>query len=233
MALEGANAEIDCVAEGPPARGSWARLDRWVSRHTLSKVGLELLSVFVGVTGAFWLDNWRQQRQQQQSADAVYKSLSEEVSLIAHGGPEIDLKIRNGMSDWQARYARGERPAPYTYMMPRSPRPPTGVWEAAMSSGLINLLDTRLLFCLARYYRRLESSGEEYVEYKHFVENEVLPFADDPKYFYGADGRLKPRFSGNMNKIVRWQNEHVLIVGEARQLLDALNRRAPPPQCGK
>jgi hypothetical protein len=233
VALEGEDAEIDGVAEGPPARGGWAQLDRWISRHTLSKVGLELLSVFIGVTAAFALDNWRQARQQHQSADAVYKSVSEEVGLIAHGGPEIDLKIRDGLTDWQARYARGQRPVPFTYLMPRSPRPPTGVWEAAMSSGLINLLDTRLLFCLARYYRRLESSGEEYVDYKHFVENEVLPYADDPKYFYGPSGRLKPRFAGNMESIVRWQNEHVRIVHEAQQLVVALNRQAPPPQCGK
>jgi len=204
-----------------------------ISGHTLSKITFELLSVFIGVTAAFSLDNWRQSRQQQQSADAVYRGLSSEVDLIANGGSEIDLKIRDGIRDWQARYAKGERPVPYTYMMPRSPRPPTGVWEAAMSSGLVNLLDTRLLFCLARYYRRLDSSGEEYVDYKHFVESDVLPYADNPSYFYDANGRLKPRFMGNMETIVRWQNEHVRIGEDARMMLKALQRRTPPPECNK
>lgn len=223
--------ETGDAAERPAAQDSVHRLERWISRHTLSKVGLELLSVFIGVTLAFWLDNWRQNRQQQHSADAVYQSLSEEVGVIANGGSEIDSEISRGILDWRARYARGEKPVPYTYMMPRSPRPPTGVWEAAMSSGLINLLDTRLLFCLARYYRRLDSSGEEYVAYKHVIENEVLPYADDSKYFYGPNGRLKPRFAGNMDNIIRWRSEHVRVVHEAQELVVALNRRKPPPKC--
>ncbi len=213
-----------------PASG-WRRLNRWIDRHTLSKLGLELLSVFIGVSLAFWLDNERAAHQRRETQKAVYQALADEVRLPARGGTEMDLEIQRGVTEWRTRFALGEKPVPYTFMMRRSPRPPTGVWEASMSSGLISLVDTKLLFCLARYYRRLESSGEEYVAYKQFVENEVLPYSAEPLHFYDQHGRLKPLYAGSMQKIIRWHDEHVRVVHDAQQLLAALEQEGPAPKC--
>ena len=202
-----------------------------VSAPGLARLGLELLSVFIGVTLAFSLENWREQRQREESSKAVYKAIAAEVAIAANGGGEMDEDIRRGIRDWVARYERGEKPVPYVYMFERSPRPPAGVWQAALASGLVTLVDLPLLVCLARYYRRLESSGETYIAYKEFAEEEVLPYARNPDWFYDEEGRLKPQYHGSMMQIIRWSNEHDRIVKQAQELLPVLEGRAPPAKC--
>jgi hypothetical protein len=207
------------------------RLSDLFAAHRLAKLGLELMSVFIGVTLAFWLENWREERQREDSSKAVYQAIAAEVGIAARGGGEMDEEIRKGIRDWVARYQRGEKPVPYVYMFERSPRPPAGVWEAALASGLVTLVELPLLVCLARYYRRLESSGETYISYKQFAENEVLPYARDPAWFYDGEGRLKPQYHGSMMQIIRWSNEHARIVRQAQELLPVLEGRAPPQKC--
>lgn len=207
------------------------RLREWIFHPSALKLAFELLVVFVGVTLAFWLENWREERQRREASQAVYRALADEVRRPARGGRAMEREIYKGLTEWVERYRRGEKPVPYVYMYARSPRPPTGVWEASLASGLITLIDSRLLFCLARYYKRLESSGETHVVYRQFAETEVLPYLSNPEWFYEENGRMKPKYLGNMYQIARWHDEHVRLVSEAKQLLRALEGHEAPPQC--
>lgn len=190
-----------------------------LSRRTASRLVVELVVVFVGVTLAFSLENWREQRTRQENARTVQAALADEIALPAVlMGPAINAQIRQRISEWRTRYARGEKPIPAHYQTPRASRAPSGVWDAAVASGLINLIEPRLLFCLSEYYNRLDSLGDYYDRYNAYTEAEILPYVNDPSRFYDEAGRLKAPFAAHIERLRRWHDEHERFITDAREM---------------
>lgn len=201
-------------------------------RRTSLRLVLELIVVFAGVTLAFALENWREQRNRQQSAHLVQAALLDEIALpAAIMGPAINAEIRDTIAEWQARYQRGERPIPVHYKTPRASRAPSGVWDAAVASGLVNLIDPRLLFCLSEYYNRLDSLGDSYDRYTAFNETEILPYLNDPDRFYNAEGRLKRPFAAHIERLQAWHDEHEQFIADAREIRLLLSGEAEGSDC--
>jgi hypothetical protein len=203
---------------------SWLR--RHVARHRtlLGEFTFELIIVFVGVTAAFALENFRQAREEaayrQQMVTALRASLDD---WAVHGG-EIDRQMTAMLGNFDAALAKGEEPNLPVYRETGGERPPTNAWTGIIATGAARSLDPNLFFRLARFYNRADSIGDRYQRYNNFSEERVLPYVGERQVFYDANGKLKPEFAAYLDRLRDLHREEQAIVVEASNLRDALPR---------
>ena len=203
---------------------SW--LGRHVARHRtrLEEFAFELIIVFVGVTGAFALENFREAREEsiyrQRMVAALRASLND---WSVHGG-EIDHQITEMLRNFDEARARGEEAPLPIYRETGGERPPTKAWDGIVATGAARSLDAELFFRLARFYSRADSVGDRYQRYNSFSEERVLPYVSDKSAFYDRNGKLKPEFAAYVDRLRDIHREERAIVTEAASLRDALPR---------
>lgn len=159
------------------------------------RLQFELLTVFLGVTGAFLAENYRRDRDDAARAQQFYRE--ELVELNTFDGPaaQIGREIDRRLGAYDAARARGELAPPPYYREPRAERPPSAVWDAALASGKLEVIDQRLFYGLANFYNRVRSVGDRYQRYNQFTEQQLLPRLDDPRTLYERrpDGTVSMR----------------------------------------
>ncbi|MDP9421768.1 MAG: hypothetical protein M3Q19_02860 [Pseudomonadota bacterium] len=135
---------VDLPADQPAASVGRGMRERLVP--LLSKIALELFIVFIGVSAAFAVENYRDSRHQDMRREAVYRALDRELTQMAEThGPMFQRQMSEQLAAWDRAVQRGERPLPPAFRMPRAERPPTGVWDAAVATGSIELVDPLVL----------------------------------------------------------------------------------------
>ncbi len=192
----------------------------------------ELLIVAVGVLLGIEASNWNESRDAARrsalAATVLRQDLQDGIRVEEDAGAEVDA----GLAAFAAARKRGERPAPYFYRIPGSDTPPNTAWESALQTGLANLIDPRLLFDLGFFYSERQGIGLRYSHYARFVEDQVLPWMDDPGHFYDANGALKLEYAANMNRLREWRYFISVTVRAARCLDARFARPAQPgPSC--
>lgn len=70
----------------------------------------ELLVVFIGVYGVFWLNNYREENHQRQIRKNYYQSFKVELSLISQHSKMIATVTDTLHSHYSNAISRGERP---------------------------------------------------------------------------------------------------------------------------
>ena len=93
--------------------------------------------------------------------------------MAESAGPGLQLEMTRELNARDAAVARGERPVPPAFRIPDAERPPTGVWEAAVATGTIELVEPELFYELARFYTRANSVGDLYQRYSAAAQVEV------------------------------------------------------------
>jgi len=127
---------------------------------------------------------------------------------------------------------RGEHPAPYFMRFRGSEKPPRSVWEVAQQSGLTDMVHPNLMFDIGYFYSELDGIGDRFVRYSEFVESQVLPRRDQPEQFYDAQGKLKPEFGQNMERLREWASDAMVTVNSADCLIKRFDTpKAPGPSC--
>ena len=129
---------IDEMPAPPPAQhGRWRRFG-----PLLSKIALELFIVFVGVSAAFAVENYRDVRAQHERRQVVYRALDRELRQMAEThGPILQRQMTEQLAAWDSALVKGEKPLPPVFRIRDAERPPTGVWDAAVATGTIELID--------------------------------------------------------------------------------------------
>lgn len=200
-------------------------LRRHVARHRtlLGEFAFELIIVFVGVTAAFALENYRQAREDAQYQHAMVGELRASMGDFATHGEAIDRQITTLLSDFDEARKEGKDPLLPIYREHGGERPPTRPWDGIVATGAARSLDPKLFFRLALFYSRADSFGERYERYNMFTEERVLPYVNDPAIFY--DGRqLKPEYAAYVDRLRDLQVEMHALVVEAAQLSNSLPR---------
>ena len=197
-------------------------------RDLFPKLALELFVVFVGVSAAFALDDYRDARAQDQRRQAVYQALDRELSQMAEThGPAFHRQMTGQLAAWDRALDRGERPLPPTFKLPGAERPPTGVWDAAVATGSIELINPELFYELARFYNRANSVGVLYQRYSQGAQADIWPrMKDGPEAFWTADGRLRPEILADVQRLRDFSERQGQLGGEAAQLRSKLRRAA-------
>lgn len=211
-----ASDELDAASARPGKRG-WDRLV-----PLLSKVALELFIVFVGVSAAFAVEDYRDQREEDDRRGAVYRALDRELKQMAEThGPRLQRQMTEQLMAWDRAIARGEKPLPPAFRIPDAERPPTGVWDAAVATGTIELIEPELMFALARFYTRADTVGDLYQRYSAAGQVHVWPhLGKGPGAFWEPDGDLRPEIEVHVQRLRDfriWQGRQVRLATELRQ----------------
>lgn len=202
---------------------SWLRRDVGGHRTLFGEFAFELIIVFVGVTAAFALENYRQARQEAAYHRAMVGGLRASLDDWATHGAEIDRQITTLLRNFDEASKQGRRPPLPVYRESGGERPPTKAWDGIVATGATRSLDPTLFFRLARFYSRADSFGERYIRYNAFTEERVLPYLGDTGAFY--DGRrLKPEYAAYVDRLQDLQREGHALVVEAGELRDSLPR---------
>lgn len=213
----------------PPAEAnpSVGRRLKW-NGPFLSKIALELFVVFVGVTAAFALDDYRSAREQNERREAVYGALDRELRQMAETrGPAFQREMSRQLAEWDQAIARGEKPLPPAFRLPGAERPPTGVWDAAVATGSIELVDPTLFYELARFYNRADSAGVLYQRYSAAAQTDVWPvLGEGPQAFWTSDGKLRPEIKAHVQRLRDFRERQAELGSEARQLRAKLKAAA-------
>ena len=199
------------------------RITQHVKDQNWTAVAIDLVIVVVGVFLGIQLGNWNAERlaqqRQEQIADALETTLRDAISVQDRFVAEIDA----GLAAWEAAYERGERPAPFVFRIEGSDTAPDS-WSTFEQMGLADLFDPITLFDLTHFYSELKGIGQKYTRYVTFVEGEVLPGEiAGASAFYNADGRLRPRFQANMDRLRDFRQETEIQTRWAKCLVYRLN----------
>ena len=211
-------------ATSPPGE----QRDVWASRDLAAKLALELFVVFVGVSAAFALDDFRESRSQAETRRAVYSALDRELSQMAEThGPKFQRQMTEQLNAWDRAIKRGEKPLPPTFRLPGAERPPTGVWDAAVATGSIELIDPELFYELARFYNRADSAGILYQRYSEGSQSDVRPYVSQgPSAFWQSNGRPSTQVLAHVQRLRDFRQKQGELGHEARQLRAMLRTAA-------
>lgn len=170
-------------------------------------VFLDFFIVVAGILIAFQITNWSEARQDAKTRDLIIDALVTNLNDGIAVQNDFTAEINTGLLDWDAAYARGEKPDPYYFLIVGSDTAPD-TWAVFEQMSLTELFDPVTLFDLTFFYSELEGVGRKYVRYATFVENRILPGKiNNEDVFYNANGQLKPEFVANMDRLRVFKRE--------------------------
>lgn len=154
------------------------------------------------MTAAFELENYKTSQAQHHRREAVCAALDRELSQMAETqGPLIQREMANQLAAWDRAIARGAQPIPPTFRLRSAERPPTGVWDAAVSTDSIELIEPGLFFELARFYNRAKSVGDLYQRYAISAQTDIWPQLDKGSEAFWIDDELRPDIAAVIQRL--------------------------------
>jgi len=171
---------------------------------------LEMLFIFLGVTAAFLVDDYRDRREASQRAvllaGAIHQDIGDSLRVLG----ELVSAVEKGLAEFEAGLAAGQRPVPYVLEISGALRPPSGVWESAAEIGLRDFADPDLLFELSYYYSESQGVADNFVRYAEFTEREFWPVAlSGSAGFYDENGRLIGKYMAHIQQLRDYRSDIV------------------------
>ena len=204
----------------PPQLNSASSLRSWAAwRDLLLRAGVGLLTIFVGVTAAFFFDGYREQLEQgRQLQDTRRGIVTELLHYESHGGQIVD-DINSDIARWKAAHDAGNQAVPGYYIMKGASRPPTAAWSSAVASGVASDFDPDTQLALGYFYSEYAGIHDSYIRRLEFTEREILPRRmSGPPAFYDSAGKLLPQFQVHMDALARFSEDLHRLNGVAKQL---------------
>jgi hypothetical protein len=207
------------------------RIAEHVKSHDWFAVAIDFVIVVVGVLVATQVDNWYEASEKNRRTAQLIEGLRQDLRDAIGAQEGFIAEVGSGLAAFDAARTRGDRPLPYYFRTPGSDTPPTYVWQSALQSGIADLIHPSLLFDLGFYYSEQDGIGLKYVRYAIFVEDDILPRLNEgSSAFYDDDGKLKPAFAANVDRLREWLS-FVQVGLVSAKCLD--ERFANPAEAGK
>jgi hypothetical protein len=179
------------------------------------RLGFELVVIFVGVTLAFAVENYRERRNEDERRQQSYRALARELDVHASAAPQMSRTLGEILERFETARAAGERPAPAYYRERQGERVPDFAWEGVRLAGGVNLVEPDLYFRLAEYYGRIASISSRYARYNVFTEQALLPLSHaGPEAFYDGRG-LKGEFAEHLARLAELREDFAWMGSEA------------------
>jgi hypothetical protein len=181
---------------------------------------VELIIIFVGVYGAFWVERYQQELEDRDRALSILEALEAEIDEVVRYGPTVLEVMDTSLNAFEEARGEGQNPPPAYYREPDAETPNTSVWEATVASGGVALLDPELFYDLAWYYHRMRSFSQRYLRYTAFTETEILPLLSrgGGAFYDPATGELQPLFVVHMDQFRILRNDAAAILAGADSL---------------
>jgi hypothetical protein len=166
-------------------RSRLARFGRWVA---------ELILVFIGVYGAFWLNNYQQHQQDAERRDRILASLEQEFRKGVESGKIAGAKQEREAAEFRRALEAGEMPAlhPFVFTTDYSP----GDIATFLQSGGVQLLDVKTLMALRELESVIRWGLSDMTRYQKLSDELIVPNLDqDISFFYDpVTKKLRRRF---------------------------------------
>lgn len=205
-------------------QNSWLRKRVASHRALAGELVFELIVIFIGVTAAFALENFREAREEASYRHQMVTALRTSLDDWAGHGVDVEKHTAALLRNFDRARHRGQIVELPVYRESGGERPPTRAWDGIVATGAARALDPTLFFRLARFYSRADSFGDRYLRYNSFTELQVLPYLDDTTRFYDGTGRLRPQYAGYVERLRDLNREMHAQVVEAATLRDTLPR---------
>lgn len=166
-------------------RQVWPRLGRWLA---------ELVLVFVGVYGAFWLNNYQQHQQNAQRHDQILALLENELKEAVVSSRDAGANADREVADFKRALAAGEMPPLGIYSF--SSDYSSSDIATLLQSGGIELLDLKTLTALRNLESVIRSGLAQIAHFQKLSDELIAPNLDqDVSLFYDpATKKLRKRF---------------------------------------
>ena len=180
------------------------------------RLGLELLVVFLGVLGAFWVEEYRDRQERCSRAQQVYAALAQQLDRFTAYAPSLSAEMRRRLQGYEQQRSLGYSPVPAHFQEGGGERIPTTVWDATLASGGVNLIEPALFYALAEHHNRLNSISDRYARYNAFTEREILPLLRSDTTAFYRDGQLRGEFRVHMDQLAGMAAEFDRSIADAR-----------------
>jgi uncharacterized protein YukE len=173
------------MSEKIKERSHLSRLGRWAA---------ELLLVFVGVSAAFWLNNYQQHRQDAERRDQILASLEQQLREGIESGKINRAKDEREAAEFRRALDAGEMPPlrPFVFTTDYSPTD----WATMLQSGGVQLLDVQTLMALRNDESVIRWGLSRMAWYQKLSDELIVSNLDqDISFFYDpATKKLRKRF---------------------------------------
>src|SRR4051794_11712820 len=116
------------MAETSEQRRGWRTRFGWLAG--------ELIVVFAGVSTAFFVESYRDSRNQGAEFRQALSGVTAELYRHETRGSEFADKVSARIKEWEDADRAGKRAVPGYYRIPGATHPPTAAWNMMVSSGL-------------------------------------------------------------------------------------------------
>jgi hypothetical protein len=162
-----------------------------------SKIGrwfAELLLVFVGVYGAFWLNNFQQHQQEAKRRDQILAALEQKVSEELESVRSQGAKQKQDEAEFQRALNAGEMP-PLRALAYAPDYSPTDV-ATLLQAGGVELLSAKTLIALRESESLLRGSLSRLLHYEKLSDGLIAPNLErEAGFFYDpATKKLRKQF---------------------------------------
>jgi hypothetical protein len=208
------------------------RLQEHLRTHNWLAVTLDFVIVVLGVYVAVWVGDLQAARERRQRTDKVVAALRQDLRDTIAVEAMFDKSLETAFGAFESARQRGETPPPVFLRLSGSDIPPRSPCLGVLQTQLAELIEPALLFELCFYYDERDGTGQKFVRYATFTENEILPrMKQDPRVFYAADGKeLAPVFASHMDRLREWRRDTATL----HQWASCLDRRlGEPSKAGK
>ena len=160
----------------------------------------QLFVIFLGVSAAFVVENYRETLSQKEELRQAVAGIITEMEHYEKRSVQFADAFNAATERWAAADREGRRAIPGYYRIPGGTHPPTAAWNTAVTSGIARMLEPKLRMELGYFYSEFVGIHDNYERYNQFTEREVLPrLSGGPDVFYGSDGKLLPMFRVHMD----------------------------------
>ena len=163
----------------------WPRLGRWAA---------ELVLVFIGVYGAFWLNNYQQRQQDAERRDRILASIERTLREGIESGKINRAEQEQEAAKFQRALDAGQMPLlhPFVFTTDYSP----GDFATWLQSGGTQLLDLETLSALRNDESVIRWGLSRMARYQKLSDELIVPNLDqDSSFFYDpATKKLRKRF---------------------------------------
>jgi hypothetical protein len=154
----------------------------------------ELVLVFVGVSAAFWLNNYQQHQQDEERRDRILASIEQTLREGIESGKTESPKEERGVAEFRSALDAGDMPPlrPFVFTTDYSP----GDIATLLQSGGVQLLDVKTLTALRELESVIRWGLSNMQRYQKLSDELIVPNLDqDISFFYDpGTKRLRKRF---------------------------------------
>jgi preprotein translocase subunit YajC len=155
---------------------------------------VELVLVFIGVSAAFWLNNYQQHQQEAKRRDQILASLERTLRVGIESGRISAAKEEQQTVEFQRALDAGEMPPlhPFVFTTDYSP----GDFATLLQSGGIEVLDVETLNALRNDESVIRWGLSDMAHYQKLSDELIVPNLDQEiSFFYDPTTRkLRKRF---------------------------------------